>query len=115
MGTGALEKSGAVKLNTLGNGSVQLQVPSGETWTIVTITITTISQVPPPAKCIIFRGTSPVGAAVIASSSTGNNDVARGNVTLLAGEIVEAKWEGGIPQDTARMTIAGTVEGIGYR
>lgn len=115
MGTGTLDKSVTVPIAADGSARAQLQVPSGEQWTVSAIVISTLSQVPPPATCVIYRGTALIGSAVVASSSTGNNDAARGATVFLAGEIIMAVWADGVPNDRARLNVLGTVEGIGYR
>jgi hypothetical protein len=113
MPTARLDEVRQVTLSGTGAGTVEIQVPWGETWTLTGLSVSTSSTATPFPTCIIYRG-SPSPANIIASTYSGQQDTAVGGETLFAGETLTAVWTGGVAAAIATLHVMGTSEGAGF-
>jgi hypothetical protein len=109
--------SATVKLDSSGNGAVQLGPQGSYVWELGAIAISTLNQ----SQTIVPSGTVYAGSAATAGYFVDDTFDARGNTTLKAsgqtlypGQYVFAQFSGGVPGDTATLRVSATQK-TGYR
>lgn len=105
-----LDKPYSTVLNGAGSGQVSATVPWPQRWRVTAVA--TLSDVPtttPYPVCQVYRG-AVATANLIATTASGNRDVARGDEMFFSGETVTVAWVGGVPLSRITCNIIGEVE-----
>jgi hypothetical protein len=106
-----LEQSGSVLLDASGNGTVEILVPYSQRWRITRITVSTVIQIPPIPRCVVYRN-SIAASSIVDGTYTGSQDTSDMNSPTVfeGGEKIVVRWTAGTVGDTATVNIAGTLE-----
>lgn len=104
-----LNKSGNVKLDGNGNGTVDLDVDNAwQRWEIDQIVVSTnqgSTQTPYPTAEVFAGPIAPVYSQ--GATWTGNQDTFRGRVDLDSGSELHVVWSGGIPGTVGTVRVHG--------
>lgn len=105
-----LDAFGVVVLDADGYGTVTLQPPSFQTWTVESINVDT-DQGPtetPVPRCKVYRGT--VGGTVVAQTWMGSGATAVGSTHVQPSQPLVVEWTGGVPGSRATVWLDGTFD-----
>ena len=105
-----LDAFGDVELNGDGYGTVTLQPPSFQTWTVTSINVAT-DQGPtetPIPRCKVYRGS--VGGQLIAQTWMGNGSTAVGETFVQPSQPLVIEWTAGVPGSRATAWLDGTFD-----
>lgn len=106
-----LEESGSVVLDAGGDGTVELLVPYSQRWHVSRITVSTVIQIPPIPRAVVYRN-SVAAAAIVDGTYTGSQDTSDLNTPAVfeGGEKIVVRWTDGTVGDTATVNVAGVRE-----
>lgn len=109
--TYTLDTSAQVTLDASGNGTAQLAPPAVEKWLVTRIAVVTnqASTTTPIPVCKVYIN-SVSDANLYDGTFTGNQDATDAYVPLEKGQLLLARWTGGVPGTIGTLSIFGTRE-----
>lgn len=107
-----LTRTGTVRLNANGDGTITLRPDMGQNWAPLFVRISTASSATPVAYCAVYHGSPgvPVQASqFIDDTFSGNGDASSiiAGTPVLFGEGIIFSFQGGTPGDTATASVYG--------
>jgi hypothetical protein len=104
-----LEEALSVVLDASGNGTVEFLIPYSQRWAITRITVSTVIQIPPIPRALVYRN-SIIASAIVDGTYTGTLDTSdiTGGLVFEGGEKILVRWTGGTVGDTATASLGGT-------
>lgn len=103
--------SGAVKLDSSGNGTVTLAIPGALTFTRTTISTNQAATATPIPRCDLYRNAVTTGT-FLEGTYSGNLDVSDSAHDFDPGEQLLVVWTGGVAGTIASVTLAWIRRGI---
>lgn len=104
--TEQLDEHASVVLNAAGNGTVQLQCPTVETWTVSRTAVSTTTNVLEPTAQTYIGQVAPGSA--LSGTYSGSLDSSDENQQINPGQSLYCVWTGGDPGATATLSVFGT-------
>ena len=108
MSTAPLYRQQSVVLDGSGNGTIQIDIPAVENWSINAVTVNATPNTL-EAQCRIYRGQHGSRFLVDSTISGSSGDTSDTIHDMLGGESLYVEWQSGTVGATASVTIRGTI------
>lgn len=97
----------SVTLNASGTGVADILVPTLETWQVSRIAVQTTTNTSEPTARVYVDSEGP--GNFLAGTYTGSNDSSDENLTLMPGQHLLCRWDGGDAGAVATLSVFGLV------
>jgi hypothetical protein len=107
--TTQLNTSGTVTLDAAGAGTVDLQVPTLQTWRVTKLAVRVSSNTLEPTAIVYVDSAAP--GNILGSTYTGSGDSSNEDQVLMPGQRLLCAWTGGDVGAQATLSVFGTQTG----